>query len=284
MSKGIIFDIREQSVHDGPGVRVTVFFKGCPLRCVWCHNPEGLSPKREIIKNTARCTGCGKCLTPCGHGECEGFGVCVRACPNGLPRIAGTETEASALVSKLERYAPILKETGGGVTLSGGEPLAQPEFLLEMLGLLKENKMHTVLETSGYGDREVFKQVVELCDLVYFDLKHMSPAPHKKYTGVDNGIIHQNLNTLMDSGKTFTVRLPMIPQVNITEEHFHAVARALSPARGRAVIELLPYNPFGGAKYPAVNRVFDYHPGDTAKAPRYFTEIFDDAGLHWRVL
>ncbi len=281
MSGGVIFDIKEQTVHDGPGVRATVFFKGCPLRCIWCHNPEGLSPLPEIMKNHNLCVQCGKCLAPCAHGECRTFNVCARICPRGLIRIAGRTEDASTLAKRLKRYERMLRATGGGITVSGGEPLMQPEFLLNLLAELKP--MHTALQTSGYGDTAAFQEAVALSDLVMFDLKLMSDAEHKRYTGVSNALILRNLDALIRSGKAFVARLPMIPGVNITEDHFRAAARARSPARGRVEVEILPYNPFAGAKYATVGRTFAYREGDGA-ATEYPVEILEKAGLCWRVL
>jgi len=246
MNQGIIFDIKEMTVHDGPGVRVTVFFKGCPLRCLWCHNPEGLLPQPQLMNGAI----CGEILT------------------------------AAELATKVKKNADVLQELGGGVTISGGEPLMQPEFLLSLLQELAP--MHRVLQTSGYGNEGVFVEVIKNCELVHFDLKQMSPRLHKKFTGVDNGLILRNLGHLKDSGKPFVVRLPMIPGVNVTRGHFAAVAQLLEGVRDRVSIEILPYNSLAGAKYPWVGMEYTYTlPTEVEPYP---TDIFDKAGVVYKVL
>jgi len=155
VGKGTIFDIKEFAVHDGPGIRVTVFFKGCPLRCNWCHNPEGLSFEPELMVEASSCIKCGKCHVECEHEECHGFDRCLKACPKGLISVMGRKVNSDDLVHELMEYRRFVEMNGGGITLSGGEPLAQPEFLLALLSQLKP--IHTVIETSGYGSTDVFK-------------------------------------------------------------------------------------------------------------------------------
>ena len=251
MSKGIIFDIKELTVHDGPGVRTTVFFKGCPLRCRWCHNPEGWLPEPQTMKTA------------------------------GGEKICGEETTTADLAAKLKKNADIFLETGGGITVSGGEPLFQPEFLLELLERLKP--VHTAVQTSGQGDSGVFEKVVESCGLVLFDLKQMSTELHKKQTGMGNELILRNLEILINSQKRFVARMPMIPGVNITEEHFRAAAQTLLPAKDRVSIEILPYNPFTGAKYPSIGLTYA-PPFPLGKTDEYPTGIFDKAGLPYKIL
>ena len=239
MSSGAIFDIKELTVHDGPGVRVTVFFQGCPLRCLWCHNPEGLSatPPIRVIKSR----------------------------------------DLAALIKK---NAEILQYLKGGVTISGGEPLMQSEFLLDTLNELRP--LHRVLQTSGYGDERTFVQALECCELVHFDLKLMSSDLHQRFTGKDNALILSNLEHLKASGKDFVVRMPMIPGVNIDELHFSNVAEELDSARDRVTIELLPYNPLAGAKYPKFNMEYTFVPEQ--KEQSYPVHIFEKAGLQYKVL
>jgi len=256
LNKGTIFDIKEMTVHDGPGVRVTVFFKGCPLRCLWCHNPEGLSIAPQQIKEKGRGT-----------------------------RVCGQIMDAYELAAKVNKNADMLNHLGGGVTISGGEPLMQPEFLLNVLDVL--SNLHRVLQTSGYGDDEVFKQAIERVELVHFDIKQMSPEKHREFTGVDNAIILRNLEHLKKSGRPFVVRMPMIPGVNIDESHFSAVAEQLIPVRDRVSIEILPYNPFAGAKYPWLDMNYSFIPEQENyenSEHRYPTDIFKQAGLRFHVL
>ena len=312
--KGVIFNIQENTVHDGPGVRVTAFFKGCPLRCVWCHNPEGLSAEPEIMKNHSMCTGCGKCRAArghgecghgeyghgkCGHGECGAFDVCAKVCPRGLIKVAGEAITARDLADRLKKYERIFRATGGGVTLSGGEPLAQPDFMLELITRLKRANTHVVLQTSGYGGAAHFENAAGLCDIVMFDIKQMSDTLHRKFTGRGNALILKNLNALIESGKRFIARMPMIPGANITEDHFQAAARALLPAKDRVEIQLMPYNPFGGAKYASVGRVYEYSEAigaseneatagnisdDALAGYPYPVRILDSAGFKWKIL
>ena len=242
MSTGVIFDIKEMTVHDGPGVRVTVFFQGCPLRCLWCHNPEGLSIAPPIWQITAK--------------------------------------ELAQLVKK---NAEMLQHLKGGVTISGGEPLMQPQFLLDTLEEL--SPLHRVLQTSGYGDEETFRQALKQCELVLFDLKQMSAEIHRQFTGKGNELILRNLEHLKASGKEFVIRLPMIPGVNVDELHFAGVVEKLSAVKDWARIEILPYNPMAGAKYSKAGMVYPFVPEHLeGEESRYPVQIFEEAGLSYRVL
>jgi len=251
ISEGIIFDIKELTVHDGPGVRVTVFFKGCPLRCRWCHNPEGLSPAPEWM-----------------DGRDGGKNV-------------GERIQAADLAARLLQYEDVLAKTNGGITLSGGEPLMQPDFLLALLRALKP--LHTAVQTSGHGDPAAFREMAALADLVLFDLKLTDAALHQEYTGKDNTVILQNLEQLKRTEKPFIARMPMIPGVNDNEAHYHAVAQLLADAKERVSVEILPYNPLSGAKYATVGRKFSPCCDENA-ARKYPVEALSQAGLSWRVL
>ena len=253
MSTGLIFDIKELTVHDGPGVRVTVFFKGCPLRCVWCHNPEGLSGLPQPMK------------------------------VNGHTKICGQMVEAAELAAKVKKNMEMLQYLKGGVTLSGGEPLMQPDFLLDCLRELAP--LHRVLQTSGYGEEGVFRQAIEHCELVHFDLKQISPDLHRKFTGKDNALILRNLEQLKESGKPFVIRMAMIPGVNTDEIHFYAVAEQLLTVRDRVSIELLPYNPFSAAKYPWLDMKFGFAPDFVSEEMEqpYPVHIFERYGLSYQI-
>ena len=281
MSKGLIFDVREMTVHDGPGIRTTVFLKGCPLRCAWCHNPEGISFAPELMIRTQGCENCGDCRRPCSHPECESLGRCTRICAKGLVRRAGEEVLASRLAERLLKVADLLDQGGGGYTLSGGEPLAQPEFALELMSLLRPH--HVAIETSGHCRSEFFERAMEAADLVLIDLKHMHPEQHLRGTGVDNRLVLRNLDLLIASGRPFTARVPLIPGYNDTVENLAATARRLEPARDRVTVELLPVNPLAGAKYSLVNR--PYHPlHDPAQPPRKDLAAFLALGIGATVL
>jgi len=281
MRKGVIFDIRELTVHDGPGVRTTVFLKGCPLRCNWCHNPEGQDPKPELMIRRAGCTDCGLCKKGCSHEECKPFSRCAKICPRNLIQICGQELDSETLAVLLKKNADIFLQTGGGVTISGGEPLSQGEFLMELLQKLPP--VHTVVETSGFGDEEIFKQLVETADLILFDIKLMDPHMHEFWTGADNRLILKNLGCLISSGKPFTARMPLIPGVNDTEENFRQMARRLECARDRCVLEILPYNRLAGAKYETVSREYDPK-FDVDMTARFYGDAFDRSGIKWKIL
>lgn len=276
MAIGIIFDIKEFTVHDGPGIRITVFFKGCPLRCAWCHNPEGLDFAPELMVRRSFCRNCGKCRRGCAHEECRPFGVCTKVCPEGAIGIVGRTANSRDLAAELKKQEDFLAKTNGGITLSGGEPLAQPEFLIALLAELKP--LHTAVETSGYGDKNVFAQVIAAADLIMFDVKHMDREMHKRITGSDNALILENLDRLIDSGKRFVARVPLIPGINDGKENLEQIALYLEGAAGLQRVELLPYNPFAGAKYPMVNR--EYKPAfDEKREARVSIDVFDRHGI-----
>ena len=249
--KGLIFDIKEFAVHDGEGIRTTVFFKGCPLRCVWCHNPEGLSPSKELYLKQNGCLSCGLCRKPCGHPECQEIGRCIHICPKNLVSVAGREWEARELAEKLLKYKTFFSTMGGGITLSGGEPLLQADFCVELLSLLK-GQVHTAIETSGYAKTEIFQSVVSLCDFVYMDLKLADDGEHKKHTGVSNRQILENAAWLQKSGIKHTFRTPLIPSITDTVENLNAIEAIV----GDSPWEKLDYNPLAGAKYASVGRTY----------------------------
>lgn len=243
---GKLFSIEEFSVYDGPGIRTSVFLKGCPLRCSWCHNPEGQGFSREYLRNPNGCLECGQCITESGKLTEQSIG----RCPKGLVRGCGDDWEAKALCQKLLKNEQLLD----GVTFSGGEPLAQHEFLLECLGLMK-GRLQTAVQTSGYCSEEIFQKVLAEADYFLYDLKLMDPKKHLHYTGASNERILQNFDALAKSGTPFTVRVPLIPGVVDTEENLTAIADHLQKYK-IDYLELLPYNKMAGGKYKAAGRTF----------------------------
>jgi len=257
--KGTIFSIEEFAVHDGDGVRINVFFKGCPLRCRWCHNPEGWDPERRIVKSPNGCLHCGICTNVCTHKEtgCVLCRECMYNCPRDLIRISGVEWESEDLAKKLLSYEHLLKACKGGLTFSGGEVMMQSEFLCEVLE--KTSALSRVIETSGYGKKEDFARVLKLVDFVFYDLKIMDSEKHKEYTGVTNELILENAGQLMASSVPFTVRIPVIDGVNSDEENMRATCEFVKNAENLVSIELLPYNEMAGAKYALAGMEYKYY-------------------------
>lgn len=241
--KGIIFDIKEFSIHDGPGGRTTVFMKGCPLRCRWCHNPEGLESKPQIMKKHNLCTHCGRCETGCDHEECKPLGICIHACPNGCLSVSGKLVDSVELAEKLKKDKDIFKNLNGGVTVSGGEPLVQADFVCDLADNL--NGIHKAIQTSGYADEEIYKRVISKFDYVMQDIKLVDEKEHIRYTGVSNKKILKNIEWLKQSGKEFVLRCPQIPGITDTKENIEAVSRIADGFK----IEFLKYNDLAGAKY-----------------------------------
>lgn len=268
---GLVFDIKEFSLNDGEGIRTTVFMKGCPLSCVWCHNPEGLAAVRELYVKKASCVGCGLCKRPCTHEDCKPFGRCLHVCPKDLVSVVGTNWGAEKLTEKLLSQAEFLNSVGGGVTFSGGEPLLQYEFVAEVLALL-EGKVHRAIETSGYAEGAVFEKVISRCDFVYMDLKLFDGDEHKKYCGVGNGKILKNAAVLKKSGIKHVFRVPLIPGITDTCENQRSIAEFV----GDDTVELLPYNALAPAKYKNAGREFTTLI-DAEKSVNAMPELFKNA-------
>lgn len=281
MKKGTIFDLKEFAVYDGPGLRQTVFLKGCPLRCNWCHNPEGLRVEPQLMVSTPSCTGCGRCKEVCKHETCIACGECVAVCPLHLRRIAGQVMTSQELAGLILENSDYYAQYGGGVTFSGGEPLLQAEFLLEVLSLLPG--VHKAIETSGFTDEETFRRVVEQLDYVIMDIKLFDEELHRKYTGVSNSKILANAKQLCAGGKPFVIRIPVIPGVNDNEENYRRTAEWIAGAKMLEQVELLPYHKTAGAKYTMVGE--KYRPlFDTDQKVQILQNIFREYGIRSSVL
>ena len=249
--RGIVFDIKEFALHDGDGIRTTVFLKGCPLRCIWCHNPEGLSPNPELYLKFNGCLECGLCRRPCNHSDCKPFGRCLHVCPCDLVSVAGKSYEARELAERLIKGSAVLNSSGGGVTISGGEPLLQHDFTYELLRLLK-GKVHRTIETSGFAEQEIFKKIASECDFIIMDIKLADGDEHKRFTGQSNERILKNAAWLKESGIPHLFRTPLIPGITDTNKNLKAISRIV----GYDKIELLSYNPLAPAKYKNVGLKF----------------------------
>jgi pyruvate formate lyase activating enzyme len=250
VGRGIVFDIREFTVHDGPGIRTTVFMKGCPLRCSWCHNPEGQSKQPQVMRGLA--------------GE----------------RIVGREYAAPELAEILNRQADVLRASEGGVTFSGGEPLVQSEFVAQVIDLL--DGVHVLLDTSGYASEPAFRRVAERSHLIFFDLKLIDRELHRRYTGVDNDAILHNLHVMGAGRVPFVVRVPLVPGVTDTDENLAAIAETVRGMPGLLRVDLLPYNKAAGGKYESIGMEFkpDY---TEARELNINTLVFEQAGVPVRV-
>ena len=259
--EGTIFNIQRFSVHDGPGIRTTVFFMGCPLRCKWCHNPEGLRQELSIAFDEQKCIACGACAAVCPMGvhqmlpvhsidweRCHACGACVRACPAGALRINGKVLSAKDVVRLALRDAPFYGKEGG-ITCSGGEATMQLPFLLEVLQLAHKAGLHTALDTCGYAPWDAFAALLPFTDLFLYDIKAFTPALHQSATGVTNERILNNYRFLYQQGAHIWVRIPVIPGFNDTVEEMQNIKTFLQHAGMPEQIKLIPYHPLGKEKY-----------------------------------
>lgn len=250
-------NLQRFSLHDGPGVRTTIFFKGCPLKCLWCHNPESQSFAPEIMFFRDRCVNCGRCRAACpsADGSCSGCGACAEACAFDARELVGAAYTAEALFRAALRDQGLYDQTGGGVTLSGGEVMAQdPDFLTELLTRLKKRGVHVAVDTCGFAPWENFERVLPLADLFLYDLKALDPALHKKLTGADNALILENLARLSRSGAAINLRIPVVPGANADEAGMKALAAFAFETCGNVPVSLLPYHRVGSDKAERLGR------------------------------
>ncbi len=268
MKKNVL-NIQRFCTSDGPGIRTTVFMKGCPLRCLWCHNPESQRSVPELAFDADKCVNCMRCIQRCENGchtqkdhihkyigdDCTACGKCTSPLCSAL-ELFGYETDAHAIISEVMKDVPFYKSSGGGLTLSGGEPLAQPNLACEILKLAKENGIHTAVETCGYADNETVLRVAELTDLFLFDLKETDRKRHKELTGVDNGLILDNLRLLNAKCKQIVLRCPIIPTLNDREDHVSAIAELVNSLPCILRVEIAPYHTFGIPKYARLGRSY----------------------------
>ena len=266
MEKGIIFDIKNFSIHDGPGIRTTVFLKGCPLRCLWCSNPESQKARPELMTYPERCVGCGKCVEVCPTGaakatqtireKCIGCGKCVEVCESEARKLIGRWATSEDIVKEVAKDKIFYDESGGGVTLSGGEVVMQPKFATEIFKMCQEQGIHTVLDTTGYCKWKTFSEIIRYVDLVYFDNKCIIPEQHVELTGVDNGMILTNLKKMDEIGKRFSIRMPIIPGLNDSEKILQATGEFLRELKSNFTVFLLPFHAYGASKYERLDLTY----------------------------
>ena len=295
MEKGITFNIQKFSIHDGPGIRTTVFFKGCPLRCEWCSNPESQIKNVQILHDQSKCSYCLSCVETCPNGaithednkiiinedKCVGCLTCVNSCPNRALSYEGDYQTIEEIVDICMQDIDFYEESGGGVTISGGEGMSQPDFLKKLIAELKKNSVHVAIETTGYVKKETFEELAKELDLLLFDVKHYDREKHYNGTKVYNDLIVENLKWAIDNGIEVLPRIPVIPDFNDSLEDAEGLAKLLVEV-GAKKVQLLPFHQFGEKKYELLNRNYKYknkkalYPEDLEE----YQKIFLDKGLN----
>ncbi|ABA88642.1 glycerol dehydratase-activating enzyme, putative [Syntrophotalea carbinolica DSM 2380] len=297
--KGLVFDIQKFAIHDGGGIRTLVFLKGCPLVCPWCSNPESLAGKPEITFVSNNCIGCGKCLEVCKAGairkdetgakgliidrdRCTLCGQCAKFCYAGAINIIGRYLSVPELVTMIERDRKFYEQSNGGVTFSGGEPTAQPEFLKAALQAIQARGIHTAIETSSFVAWETFASILENVDLVLTDIKHMDDAEHKRLTGVSNKVILENIRNISRLGIPIKIRLPLIPGFNDSDRNLAATAEFVEQLSNVQSLDILPYHRLGEMKWGQLGQDYSLTgvPALTLEDVESRIQPFKDRGLN----
>lgn len=271
MKTGTIFNIQKFCVNDGPGIRSTVFFKGCPLNCLWCHNPESKQVRQELFYDAGKCIGCGSCIPVCPHDchtlmencghrfdrtRCIICGACAQVCPTGAMEPVGRNVTVEEVLTEVEKDAVFYQNSGGGMTLSGGEPMLQFDFVLALLKQAKTRGLHTAMETCGFASTEHYRKIAAYVDLFLFDYKVTDPKLHSQCTGVNNERILENLHMLDSLGAKTVLRCPIIPGINDTVEHFAGIARVAGSLQHIQGIDIEPYHPLGAGKSAMLGKAY----------------------------
>lgn len=298
MNKAIVVNMQKYSVHDGPGIRTTVFFKGCPLNCMWCHNPETQSFKRQFMLDSEKCCGCGRCAAACPEkailmqnenpftdmNKCMRCGRCVDFCVNGARDIAGKEWTMQELMKEIEKDRMFYEQSGGGVTLSGGECMMQIDFLEELIERCNEKGISVVVDTCGHAPYESFQRIKDKVQLFLYDVKLVNSEKHRKYTGQDNSLILENLRRLVEDGAEIKLRIPLIQGINTDDENIRDTI-SLARELGLHNVNLLPYHDIGKGKYERLNR---HYQEELMKVPsdetmQWIKGEFEKNGFHVKI-
>ncbi len=291
---GMVFHIQRFSLFDGPGVRTVVFLKGCPLRCAWCHNPEGLSSHPQILYDSARCIGCGECRAACSRGQhvfrerlhgfdqegCIGCGKCAEVCCSGALSLAGQSMSASEVIEAVMRDWPVYRESGGGMTLSGGEPLFQADFAIELLARAKGRGISTCVETSGMADSRKLLEAAAYTDLFYYDYKATGDEMHRKLCGAPQTLILENLKKLDSAGAEVALRCPIVPGANETPEHIWGIAGTARKHKCIGQVQLEPYHRLGISKAEKLGKggAYDARPPSRQALEAYCRIVEENSG------
>lgn len=269
MEKGIVFNIQKYSLHDGPGIRTTIFLKSCPLNCWWCHNPESKRLEKQVIFTKKRCIGCATCVSKCQEyaidlikenniidkEKCNDCGICTEVCPTNAIELIGKEMTVSEVMKEIEKDRVFYEESKGGVTFSGGEPLMQDKFLYELLKECKRKKIHTTVDTSGFASWSTLEKISKLTDLFLYDIKHMEEEKHLRFTGVSNIPIFKNLEKLVSTHPNIHIRMPIIPRMNDDKNNILATGEFIS-SLGLNKVNILPYHCVGVDKYKRIGEIY----------------------------
>lgn len=297
MKTGIVFNIQKFCIHDGDGIRTCVFLKGCPLRCIWCHNPESLDREPVLSFSKTKCSLCGKCLTECfartiengilkiDREKCIKCGKCVASCLNDANEIIGKEMTTKEVFDEVVKDKMFYDTSGGGLTISGGEPSYQPDFTLELLRLSKDAGISLAIETCGIGSREFYEKVADLGATFLFDIKAIDPVRHKSLTGAHNSHIMANLNYLMDRGANIIIRLPLIPHCNDSDKDIAKLSEFLNRNKGRyRYAEIMPYHTLGIGKSEKLGTTPTYiHDSATEEEISRWISLFNSHDIDVRV-